>query len=100
MGRARPCDRYAEEKRRYGVHQTIAGLPNEHDDTRLDRALVHGLRGEPGEKYHGCNWCHDLPWRRHESGCPGCGLPYAEEVVEHEIVTLQSTYPVEEMDPC
>jgi hypothetical protein len=87
--------------RRYGrtYKAAVRLLPlDPHDDTPLDRALAAGLRGDCGQSYHGCNWCHDLPWRRRRAGCPGCGLPYAEEVIERAEAVIGTSYPVDEME--
>ena len=74
-------------------------LPRDpHDDTPLDRALSEGLRGDCGQSYYGCNWCHDLSWRRRQAGCPGCGLPFAEEKIERDETLIGTSYPVDEME--
>lgn len=73
--------------------------PDPHDDSRLDRALTLGLRGE-NSGYHGCNWCHGLPHRRNDPKCRGCGEPYAPEVVALEVPALRSSYPHEEIHGC
>jgi hypothetical protein len=96
-GRGRCSDRYAEEKRRFGVNEALNGLPPDpHGDSRLDRALTLGLRGE-NSGYIGCNWCHDLPHRRAQPNCHGCGEAYAAEVVTLDVPALQSSYPSEEI---
>jgi hypothetical protein len=56
-----------------------------------ERALTQGLIPESTRTFSGCNACHDMPWRRHRSGCVGCGKRYAIERVEHAIQGPQSS---------
>jgi hypothetical protein len=56
-----------------------------------ERALTLGIEGERSRIYRGCNHCHGMPWRRHWSGCRGCGEAYAHETVEVELPAAQSS---------
>lgn len=55
-----------------------------------EQALTLGLQGETRRMAGACNFCFDMPWRRHWSGCLGCGGAHANEVVIAAMPDVQS----------
>lgn len=61
------------------------------EHTRRERELVAGECGESTHCFKGCNFCHEMPWRRRPGGCRGCGEMYAPEPSVRAESTPQSS---------